>query len=197
MLTFRECLAQRPAVRAAKLSWCRCNCCFVTFKRLQPNLLINAPPLHQFRRQVLGQRSASVYIPPSIIANSSIMSAHFRVLSSVPDVCLSRKVNRRYSFGQWQDGHGEAPRRISSEWLIICPGRTFLAHRPHTTSGNSQTRRLWQERRPRPRRTPWRKLIWLIFRRDPLDTSRGEVMQRIGWRPPRRLKASTGRILRQ
>jgi hypothetical protein len=56
---------------------------------------------------------------------------------------------------------------------------------------------LKQERRPRPRRTPWRKLIRLIYRRDPLRTLRGEVMQRIGWRPPKRPNASTVQILRQ
>ena len=37
------------------------------------------------------------------------------------------------------------------------------------------------KKRIRPRRTPWRVLIWQTFRRDPLLTSNGEVMKRIGW----------------
>lgn len=40
------------------------------------------------------------------------------------------------------------------------------------------------KRRTRPRRTPWRKLIWSTFRRDPLLASNGEVMQKIGWLAP-------------
>jgi hypothetical protein len=56
---------------------------------------------------------------------------------------------------------------------------------------------LKQKRRPRPRRIPWRKLIWLTFRRDRLLTSSGEVMQRIGWRAPERPRDKTGQILRR
>jgi hypothetical protein len=56
---------------------------------------------------------------------------------------------------------------------------------------------LGQKRRPRPRRTRWRKLIWLTFGRDPLLASNGEVMQKIGWKAPERPKATTGQILRR
>jgi hypothetical protein len=56
---------------------------------------------------------------------------------------------------------------------------------------------LKQKRSKRPRRTPWRKLRLLTCGRDPLVTPRGEVMERIGWRPPERPNAGAGQILRQ
>jgi hypothetical protein len=56
---------------------------------------------------------------------------------------------------------------------------------------------LRQKRRKRPRRIRWRKLIWLTFRRDPLLTSNGEVMQKIGWKAPEKPKAKAGQILRR
>lgn len=56
---------------------------------------------------------------------------------------------------------------------------------------------LRQKRRPRPRRTPWRKLIWLTFRRDPLSAASGEVMQRISWNAPKRPKATAAQVLRR
>jgi hypothetical protein len=38
--------------------------------------------------------------------------------------------------------------------------------------------------RQRPRRTPWRKLIWIRYKRDPLRASNGEIMRKTGWWVP-------------
>jgi hypothetical protein len=38
--------------------------------------------------------------------------------------------------------------------------------------------------RKRPRRTCWRKLIWIRYKRDSLRASNGEIMQKIGWWVP-------------
>ena len=38
--------------------------------------------------------------------------------------------------------------------------------------------------RQRPRRTPWRKLIWIRYKRDPLRSSNGEIMRKTGWWVP-------------
>ncbi|MGO9317432.1 MAG: transposase [Terracidiphilus sp.] len=56
---------------------------------------------------------------------------------------------------------------------------------------------LKQKRRPRPPRTRWRKLIWLTFRKDPLLTPSGEVMQKIGWKATERSKAKLSQVLRR
>jgi hypothetical protein len=56
---------------------------------------------------------------------------------------------------------------------------------------------LKQKRRPRPLRTPWRKFIWLTFKRDPLRTLKGEIMQKIGWLPPEQHKTAMGQILKR
>jgi len=50
---------------------------------------------------------------------------------------------------------------------------------------------LGKRRRPRPRRTPWRTLIWIKYRRDPLRASNGEIMKKVRcWVPGTREVAS-------
>jgi hypothetical protein len=40
---------------------------------------------------------------------------------------------------------------------------------------------LGKKLRPRPRRIPWRKLIYITYKRDPLRASNGEIFEKTGW----------------